>query len=162
MSLAESTISVMLPITEPTRAQEFYGERLELPFDGKDGEGSLMFRLGGGAELVLRPLAAGQQSTNTAMSFEVGDLPAEIARLEGRGCASRTTTSPASPPWTTSSRAAASGRPGSSTRTATCSACTRPTGPDQSSGRYITCSPTRPCAAERNAPGTVPTTTKPQ
>ncbi len=85
MSLAESTISVMLPITEPTRAQEFYGERLELPFDGKDGEGSLLFRLGGGAELVLRPLPAGQQSTNTAMSFEVGDLPAEISRLEGRG-----------------------------------------------------------------------------
>ena len=85
MSLAESTISVMLPITEPTRAQEFYGERLELPFDGKDGEGSMMYRLGGGAELVLRPLPAGQQSTNTAMSFEVGDLPAEISRLEGRG-----------------------------------------------------------------------------
>jgi catechol 2,3-dioxygenase-like lactoylglutathione lyase family enzyme len=85
MSLAESTVSVMLPITEPERAQKFYGELLELPFDGNDGEGGLMFRLGGGAELVLRPLPAGQQSANTAMSFEVGDLPTEIARLEERG-----------------------------------------------------------------------------
>jgi catechol 2,3-dioxygenase-like lactoylglutathione lyase family enzyme len=85
MSLAESTVSVMLPITEPERAQKFYGELLELPFDGNDGEGGLMFRLGGGAELVLRPLPAGQQSANTAMSFEVGDLPAEVTRLEERG-----------------------------------------------------------------------------
>jgi catechol 2,3-dioxygenase-like lactoylglutathione lyase family enzyme len=85
MSLTESTISVMLPITDPNRAQKFYGETLELPFDGNDGEGALLFRLGGGAELVLRPLPAGQQSTNTAMSFEVGDLTAEIAQLEERG-----------------------------------------------------------------------------
>ena len=98
MSLAESTVSVMLPITDPTRAQKFYGDLLELPFDGNDGEGGLMFRLGGGSELVLRPLLedfkvtsevrplpAGQQSPNTAMSFEVGDLPAEIAQLEERG-----------------------------------------------------------------------------
>ena len=85
MSLATSTISVMLPITEPQRAHEFYGELLELPFDGNDDEGSLLFRLGGGAELVLRSLPAGQQSDSTAMSFEVGDLPAEIAHLEERG-----------------------------------------------------------------------------
>jgi catechol 2,3-dioxygenase-like lactoylglutathione lyase family enzyme len=85
MSLAESAVSVMLPITEPARAQKFYNELLELPFDGNDGEGGLMFRLGGGTELVLRPLPAGQQSANTAMSFQVGDLPAEIARLEERG-----------------------------------------------------------------------------
>lgn len=85
MSLAGSTVSVMLPITDPTRAREFYGERLELPYDGDDGQGGLMFRLGGGSELVLRPLPAGQQSANTAMSFEVGDLPGEIARLEERG-----------------------------------------------------------------------------
>jgi catechol 2,3-dioxygenase-like lactoylglutathione lyase family enzyme len=85
MSLAESTVSVMLPITEPTRAQTFYGELLELPYDGHDGEGSLLFRLGGGAELVLRPLPAGQQSPNTALSFEVDDVATEIARLEERG-----------------------------------------------------------------------------
>jgi catechol 2,3-dioxygenase-like lactoylglutathione lyase family enzyme len=85
MSLAESTVSVMLPITDPNRAQRFYGQLLELPFDGKDGEGSLLFRLGGGAALVLRTLPAGQQSANTEMSFEVVDLAAEIARLEQRG-----------------------------------------------------------------------------
>lgn len=85
MSLAQSSVAVMLPITDPGRAQEFYGERLELPFDGTDQEGALMFRLGGGSELVLRPLPAGSQSANTAMSFEVHDIMAEIGRLEARG-----------------------------------------------------------------------------
>lgn len=87
MSLANSTISVMLPITDPERAQEFYGDRLELPFDGVDGEGSLMFKLGGGTRLSLRQLPAGAQSAHTTISFEVGDLPAEITRLEERGLA---------------------------------------------------------------------------
>jgi catechol 2,3-dioxygenase-like lactoylglutathione lyase family enzyme len=85
MSLAESTISVMLPITEKERAKRFYSELLELPLDGSDEEGDLMFRLGGGAELVLRSLPSGEQSEHTALSFEVADLRAEIDRLEARG-----------------------------------------------------------------------------
>ncbi len=85
MSLAESTVAVMLPITDPVRAKEFYAERLALPFDGTDNEGSLMFRLQGGSELVLRPLPPGAQSANTAMSFEVHDIAAEVAALEQSG-----------------------------------------------------------------------------
>ncbi|MCW2765373.1 MAG: Glyoxalase/bleomycin resistance protein/dioxygenase [Nocardioides sp.] len=85
MSLADSTVAVMLPITDTGRAQEFYGERLELPYDGKDNEGSMMYGLRGGSELVLRQLPAGQQSANTAVSFKVDDIAAEIARLEARG-----------------------------------------------------------------------------
>jgi catechol 2,3-dioxygenase-like lactoylglutathione lyase family enzyme len=87
MSLAESTVALMLPITDTGRAQEFYEKRLGLPFDGTDGEGNLMFRLRGGSELVLRQLPAGQQSANTAMSFEVDDVAAEVAGLEERGIA---------------------------------------------------------------------------
>ena len=85
MSLTDSTVAVMLPITEAGRAQEFYGTQLGLPHDGTNGEGELMFRLGGGAELVLRPLPDAKPSANTAMSFQVDDLPAEIATLKGRG-----------------------------------------------------------------------------
>ncbi|MCW2794621.1 VOC family protein [Nocardioides sp.] len=85
MSLADSTVAVMLPITDTGRAQEFYGERLELPYDGTDSDGSLMYGLNGGSELVLRQLPAGQQSTNTAMSFKVDDIATEVGRLEKRG-----------------------------------------------------------------------------
>jgi catechol 2,3-dioxygenase-like lactoylglutathione lyase family enzyme len=85
MSLADSTVAVMLPITDTGRAQEFYGERLGLPYEGTDSDGSLMYGLQGGSELVLRPLPAGQQSANTAMSFKVDDVAAEIAKLEASG-----------------------------------------------------------------------------
>jgi catechol 2,3-dioxygenase-like lactoylglutathione lyase family enzyme len=75
----------MLPITEPGRAQQFYGERLGLAYDGSNGEQELMYQLAGGSHLVLRVLPDAHPSPNTAMSFEVDDVAAEIAALEGRG-----------------------------------------------------------------------------
>jgi catechol 2,3-dioxygenase-like lactoylglutathione lyase family enzyme len=77
----------MLPITDPGRAQQFYGERLGLAYDGRHAADELMYELAGGARLVLRVLPDVHPSPNTAMSFEVDDLPAEIATLEGRGVA---------------------------------------------------------------------------
>lgn len=85
MALTDSAVAVMLPITDAARAREFYGERLGLAYDGTDEEGSLSFRAGGGATLVLRQLPAGSQSANTAMSFKVDDITSEISDLEGRG-----------------------------------------------------------------------------
>lgn len=87
MSLTESPVAVMLPITEPDRAQQFYGERLGLAYDGSNGNDELMYQLAGGCHLVLRMLPGAQPSPNTAMSFEVGDVSAEIATLESRGVA---------------------------------------------------------------------------
>lgn len=87
MALADSSVAVMLPITDSDKAREFYGEKLGLAFDGTDEEGSLSFRAGGGSTLVLRQLPAGSQSANTAMSFKVDDIAAEISDLEGRGVA---------------------------------------------------------------------------
>jgi len=77
----------MLPISDPERARQFYGERLGLADDGSHAADELMYQLAGGARLVLRVLPDAQPSPNTAMSFEVDDLPAEIADLEGRGVA---------------------------------------------------------------------------
>ena len=85
MSIAESRVSVMLPITELNRAQQFYGECLGLAYDGSNGAGELMYQLAGGAQLVLRVLPDAHPSPNTAMSFQVEDVAAEIAALEGRG-----------------------------------------------------------------------------
>lgn len=84
MSLTDAPVAVMLSITDPDRAREFYSERLGLRDDGTDEEGNLLFGTGGG-EIVLRQLPAGEQSAHTALSFEVGDVETEIKELEGRG-----------------------------------------------------------------------------
>ena len=85
MSLTDSTVAVMLPTRDAARAQDFYGGSLGLPLDRVSDEGELMFRLAGGSSLVVRPLPEAEPSPNTAMSFEVGDIAAEIADLESRG-----------------------------------------------------------------------------
>lgn len=85
MALTDSTVAVMLPITDTQRAQEFYGGRLGLPFEGTNGEGALVYGVGGGSVLVLRQLPAGQQSANTAMSFKVDDIALQIALLKEQG-----------------------------------------------------------------------------
>jgi catechol 2,3-dioxygenase-like lactoylglutathione lyase family enzyme len=85
MSLSDAPVWTMLPITDPDRAREFYGERLGLRDDGTDEEGSLVFGAGGGSKIVLRQLPAGEQSKHTALSFEVDDVASEVRELEGRG-----------------------------------------------------------------------------
>jgi catechol 2,3-dioxygenase-like lactoylglutathione lyase family enzyme len=87
MSLNESSVSVMLPISDPDRAQRFYTDQLDLPYEGTNEEGSLMYRLSGGTQLMLLPRPDEKPLTSTAMSFEVADLEQEIADLEGRGVA---------------------------------------------------------------------------
>jgi catechol 2,3-dioxygenase-like lactoylglutathione lyase family enzyme len=86
MSLTESAVAVMLPTGDAARAKEFYEGRLGLPFDGtNDTTGESMYRLAGGSYLVVRVLPDAKPSPNTAMSFEVGDIAAEIADLKSRG-----------------------------------------------------------------------------
>jgi catechol 2,3-dioxygenase-like lactoylglutathione lyase family enzyme len=85
MSLNDSSVAVMLPISDPDRAQKFYAEKLGLPFEGTNEEGSPMFRLAGGAQLVLLPRPDEKPLGSTAMSFEVGDVAQEISDLETRG-----------------------------------------------------------------------------
>ncbi len=86
MSLTESAVAVMLPTGDATRAKEFYEGRLGLPFDGtNDTTGESMYRLAGGSHLVVRLLPDAKPSPNTAMSFEVRDIAAEIADLQSRG-----------------------------------------------------------------------------
>jgi catechol 2,3-dioxygenase-like lactoylglutathione lyase family enzyme len=88
MSLTESAVAVMLPTADATRAQEFYERRLGLPFEGtNDTTGESVYRLAGGAQLVLRLLPNVQPSGNTAMSFEVSDIATSIEDLMSRGVA---------------------------------------------------------------------------
>ena len=83
MSLATSAVATLLPVADIDRAKGFY-DRLDLPFLGTNDEGSLLYQLSG-ATLILLPREAGTQNSSTALTWEVGDVSAEIADLEGRG-----------------------------------------------------------------------------
>src|SRR3954447_11774203 len=85
MSLTQNPVAVMLPITDAARAKQFYSTQLGLSFDGENGDGELAFQLAGDSQLVLRVLPDAKPSPNTAMSFRVGDVAAEIAALEQQG-----------------------------------------------------------------------------
>ena len=85
MSLAMSAVATMLPVTDTGRAKEFYSERLGLPFQGTNAEGSLMYGLSGGTVLMLLPREGGSQNPSTALTWEVPDVAAEVSELEGRG-----------------------------------------------------------------------------
>jgi len=85
MSLNDSSVAVMLPISDPDRAQKFYSDQVGLPYSGINELGEHRFRLGGGAELVLLPRPDEKPLASTAMAFEVGDVEQEIADLEARG-----------------------------------------------------------------------------
>ena len=87
MSLNDSSVAVMLPISDQDRARKFYTDQLGLPFDGVNEQGELSYRLASGVQLVLLPRPDQKPLASTAMSFEVTDLDAEIADLEGRGVA---------------------------------------------------------------------------
>ena len=82
--LTESTITTMLPVTDSERAGHFYADSLGLKQTGKGEDGTLYFAAGAGS-IGLRPMPDGAQSENTALSFEVGDLPTEVKTLEDRG-----------------------------------------------------------------------------
>jgi catechol 2,3-dioxygenase-like lactoylglutathione lyase family enzyme len=84
MSLSTSSVSTLLPVADTDRAKGFY-DKLDLPYLGKNEEGSLMYQLSGGAMLMLLPREAGTQNPSTALTWEVSDVRAEIADLEGRG-----------------------------------------------------------------------------
>jgi catechol 2,3-dioxygenase-like lactoylglutathione lyase family enzyme len=85
MSLNDSSVAVMLPISDPDRAQKFYSDQLGLPYEGTDPEGSPMYGLAGGAKLGLLIRPDQKPLGSTALSFEVSSVVQEIADLEALG-----------------------------------------------------------------------------
>ena len=85
MSLTHRAVAMMMPVTDVDRSRTFYSESLGLDYTGTNDEGSAVYALDGGSTLVLLPRPDSTPSDSTAMSFEVDDIHAEIAELEGRG-----------------------------------------------------------------------------
>jgi catechol 2,3-dioxygenase-like lactoylglutathione lyase family enzyme len=85
MSLSQSMVAMMLPVTDTDRAKAFYTEKVGLDYVDTNEEGSPMYALGGGAMLVLLPRPDSTPSASTAMSFEVDDVSSEVRALEQRG-----------------------------------------------------------------------------
>jgi len=85
MSLRGSGVTFALPVEDVDRAKKFYVESLGLDFTGTNPEGSAMFSLGAGAQLMLLPRPGGQRSDSTAMTWAVEDVGQEVKDLEAAG-----------------------------------------------------------------------------
>src|SRR4030088_99977 len=82
--LTKSTITTMLPVTAAERPAHFDDAPRGRLKSGAGSDGTLYFEAGAGA-IGLRPMEAGAQSENTALSFEVGNIETEINDLEAKG-----------------------------------------------------------------------------
>jgi len=80
--LSASPVTATLPVRDLERAQSFYASRLGLRLlSGSVKEGHLAFGAGEGTSLQLFESESDQKSDNTAATFEVADLAAEMAEL---------------------------------------------------------------------------------
>ncbi len=85
--LATARVTTMLPVVDLQRAREFYEGRLGLRPVGLKADGKFVYEAGSQSQLALFPKEGGTKADHTAVSFEVPDIVAAIAALEGRGVA---------------------------------------------------------------------------
>jgi len=83
--LSGSAITTILQVGDGQAAVEFYRDRLGLHYLGTNTEGQELFSAGNGSTLALMPLPEVKPTGNTELSFEVGDIVAEIDELSRRG-----------------------------------------------------------------------------
>lgn len=83
--LTKSPVVTMLPVQDAARAGRFYAETLGLHEAAAGPDGTRYFEVGGGNAIGLRELPEVRPSENTALSFEVTDITAEVGDLEKRG-----------------------------------------------------------------------------
>ena len=83
--LSGSAITTILLVRNGPAAVEFYRDRLGLRYLGTNTEGQELFSAGSGSMLALMPGSEAKPTGNTELSFEVGDITAEIGELSRRG-----------------------------------------------------------------------------
>lgn len=82
--LADAPVMAMLPVVDMARARKFYEDTLGLPCKGVLPNGSVVYACSGGT-IGLYQRATPTQADHTALSFEVKDIGAMMARLRQKG-----------------------------------------------------------------------------
>jgi catechol 2,3-dioxygenase-like lactoylglutathione lyase family enzyme len=82
--LTQNKATTMLPVTDVSRAREFYEKKLGLKPGRLQPNGDVLYETSG-ASLALYPRAEPPKSDHTALSFEVDDVEREVKELRGRG-----------------------------------------------------------------------------
>jgi catechol 2,3-dioxygenase-like lactoylglutathione lyase family enzyme len=85
MSLSNSPLTTIIPVTDAERSRKFYEDSLGLSFREKAPDGNLIFALDGSGSLALLSDPEAKPSPHTAASFEVKDISTVIGELDGRG-----------------------------------------------------------------------------
>ncbi|MBU7573708.1 MAG: VOC family protein [Hydrogenophaga sp.] len=82
--LNNAAVTTMLPVIDMARARQFYEGRLGLTPGGARPDGKFVYQVGG-STLALFPKPEGTKAEHTAISFQVADIAATIAKLKQTG-----------------------------------------------------------------------------
>lgn len=82
--LSDSSVTTMLPVKDMDRARAFYEGCLGLKSGGLRPDGKFVYRVRG-STLALFPKPEGTKADHTAISFQVDDIAASVARLKQAG-----------------------------------------------------------------------------
>ncbi len=83
--LSNAPVCPTLPVVNMERAKKFYTEVLGLKEAAKSEPGGINFECGKGTMLYIYERSTPTLADNTACSFDVADLVAEMADLKSRG-----------------------------------------------------------------------------
>ena len=83
--LSDYPVFPILLSTDLAASRTFYRDVLGLEILREDHDDRIVFRCGGGTQLVLTHSTVGTKDTQTQMAWRVPDLPAAIADLRSRG-----------------------------------------------------------------------------
>ncbi|MEA2545331.1 MAG: hypothetical protein QOI09_604 [Chloroflexota bacterium] len=85
MMLGDYAVFPILLSTDLAASRIFYGDTLGLELLREDEGDRLVFRCGGGTQLVITMSTVGTSDTQTQMAWRVPDLRAALADLRARG-----------------------------------------------------------------------------
>jgi len=83
--LSDAPVFPILLSTDLDAARAFYRDRLGLEILREDPDDRIVFRCGGGTQLVVTLSTVGTSDTQTQMAWRVPDIGAAVADLRARG-----------------------------------------------------------------------------
>ena len=75
----------MIPVTDLTRAKQWYEEKLGITPAEDNGEMGAIYKLGGGATAFMYPTQFAGTAQNTMLTFDCPDLVADMKALRDKG-----------------------------------------------------------------------------